>query len=161
MVTDSITAGKRADGITQTVGEGSQRRRQRVVVVGAGAAGLSAAWLLCKHHDVTVVDGSSWTGGHAHTAWVDEEKQLLLSGSRAGEFSTAEEKPLAVDTGFIVYNETTYPNFTAWMNLLGISTQATDMSFAVSRNEGNFEYAGGSFSGNARLSSAFICQFLR
>ena len=147
MVTDSITAGKRAERKTRAAEKGSQRRRQRVVVVGAGAAGLSAAWLLCRHHDVTVVDSSGWAGGHAHTAWVDEEKQSLLAGSVARESNAAEDRPLAVDTGFIVYNEATYPNFTAWMNLLGVSTQATDMSFAVSRNQGDFEYAGGSFSG--------------
>ncbi len=98
---------------------------KRIAVVGAGAAGLSAAWLLSKAHAVTLLEQDSRLGGHAHTA----------SPEGFGD--------LCVDTGFIVYNEPCYPNFTAWMAELDVRTEASDMSFAVSRDDGNFEYAGG------------------
>jgi len=147
MLTDSITTGKREEDIERPASSNFQQGRKRVVIVGSGAAGLSAAWLLRKNHNVTVIDSSSWSGGHAHTAWVEEEKQTLIESPCANQISSGAESSLAVDTGFIVYNEVTYPNFTAWMKLLGVSTQATDMSFAVSRNEGDFEYAGGTFTG--------------
>jgi len=147
MLTDSNTAGKREEHPEQVLRDASECGRKRVAVVGAGAAGLSAAWLLGKRHDVTLIEGSSWSGGHAHTAWIDETSQSLVDATDAYQAVDDAGQSLAVDTGFIVYNELTYPNFTAWMKSLAVSTQATDMSFAVSRNEGNFEYAGGSLSG--------------
>ncbi len=123
-------------------------RSLRVAVVGSGAAGLSAAWLLSQKHNVVVFEANDWVGGHAHSAFVDQAKQQLISGAPVdGESVNAASNQLVVDTGFIVYNESTYPNFTAWMNLLGAPTQATDMSFAVSRGDGAFEYAGGPLPG--------------
>lgn len=100
-----------------------------VVVLGSGAAGLSAAWLLSKRHKVTLLEKEDRLGGHAHTATIHRDM-------KAG---TA----LKVDTGFIVYNEPSYPNLTRWFDAMGIATQNSEMSFAVSRNDGDFEYAGG------------------
>ena len=100
-----------------------------VAVVGAGAAGLSAAWLLARGHRVTLLERDDRLGGHAHTARVDGV------GPRGA--------PLRIDTGFIVYNEPCYPNLVAWFAALGVETAPSDMSFAVSRDGGNFEYAGG------------------
>ncbi len=99
-----------------------------IAVIGAGAAGLSASWLLSQSHQVTLIEQESRLGGHAHTAVVDGD-----SGA-AG---------LCVDTGFIVYNELNYPNLVAWFEAMGVATETSDMSFAVSRDAGGFEYAGG------------------
>ena len=96
-----------------------------IAVVGAGAGGLAAAWLLSRGHKVTLLDQEDRLGGHAHTATLE---------GHGGQ---------CVDTGFIVFNEPCYPNFTAWMSHLGVSTEPSDMSFAVSREDGGFEYAGG------------------
>lgn len=93
----------------------------RIAVVGAGISGLSAAWLLSQRHDVTLFEGEARLGGHS---------------------STVEAAGVPVDTGFIVYNEATYPNLTALFAALKVTTRATDMSFAVSLDGGRLEYAG-------------------
>ncbi|MGF9564341.1 NAD(P)/FAD-dependent oxidoreductase [Neorhizobium sp. JUb45] len=100
--------------------------RLNIAVVGSGISGLSAAWLLSQHHDVTVFEAGDRIGGHSNT----------VAFESAGG-------PVAVDTGFIVYNEVTYPNLTALFSLLAVPTVASSMSFAVSLNEGAFEYSGG------------------
>lgn len=99
-----------------------------IVVVGAGAAGLSASWLLSKRHRVSLVELEPRLGGHAHSAFVSQDSS---------------NRDLTIDTGFIVYNELNYPNLVAWFKAMGIETQDSDMSFAVSREGGGFEYAGG------------------
>lgn len=104
----------------------SPKRRLDIAVVGAGISGLSAAWLLSQAHDVTLYEAEPRLGGHAHTR------------DAAG---------LAVDTGFIVYNTPTYPNLTALFEHLGVATQATDMSFAVSLDGGKLEYSGANLPG--------------
>ena len=99
---------------------------QKVGIVGTGIAGMSAAWLLSKHHKVTIFEKDDRIGGHTNT--VD------LGG-------------LGVDTGFIVYNVKNYPNLIALFDHLGVTTQSTDMSFGVSVDHGAFEYSGGSLPG--------------
>lgn len=103
--------------------------RLRIAVIGSGISGLSAAWLCAKHHHVTLYEKEPRFGGHANTVRV--------------ETSTG---PLAIDTGFIVYNSNNYPNLTALFDHLGVETAASDMSFSVSMNHGQFEYSGGRFS---------------
>src|SRR5688500_19505307 len=95
-------------------------------IVGSGISGLAAAWLLTKRHKVTLYEASEWIGGHSQTV---------------------EALGVPVDTGFIVYNEATYPNLTALFAHLGVETRATSMSFAVSLDEGRLEYAGGTRGG--------------
>lgn len=96
-----------------------------IAVVGSGISGLSAAWLLSSRHRVTLYESAARAGGHSNTVTVQ------FPG-----MSTP------VDTGFIVYNEATYPNLTAMFAHLGVKTAASDMSFAVSLDDGRLEYAG-------------------
>ncbi len=97
---------------------------QKIAVIGSGIAGLSAAWLLSKQHQVTLYEADSRIGGHSHTVTVED----------AGETT-------AVDTGFIVYNETNYPNLKALFEHLSVPTQPAFMSFAVSMDDGALEYS--------------------
>jgi predicted NAD/FAD-binding protein len=97
-----------------------------IAVVGSGIAGMSAAWLLSRRHRVTMYEADDWIGGHSHTV-------------QAGE--------IPVDTGFIVYNERTYPNLTALFAHLGVATKPTDMGFAASLSGGRLEYAGTGLAG--------------
>ena len=98
--------------------------RLNVAVVGSGIAGLSAAWLLSERHNVTLFEADNRLGGHAHTA--------EAPGLRG---------PVPVDTGFIVYNEGNYPNFTALLAHLGVPSLNADMSLSVSLDDGAFEYS--------------------
>jgi predicted NAD/FAD-binding protein len=99
--------------------------RMRIAVVGAGIAGLGAAWLLKGRHEVTIFERNGRLGGHSNTIEVE-------SGGAT----------LGVDTGFVVYNERNYPHLTRMFRHLGVETQPTDMSFAASVDDGRVEYAG-------------------
>jgi uncharacterized protein len=101
------------------------RDKLDIAVIGTGIAGMSAAWLLSGTHHVTVYEQADRLGGHSNTVDVP---------GPAG--------PVAVDTGFIVYNEQTYPNLTALFRYLDVPTNPSDMSFAVSLRGGALEYAG-------------------
>ena len=98
----------------------------KVAVVGGGVSGLSAAWLLAKTCDVTLYEAEPRLGGHSDTFDWDGTP---------------------VDCGFIVYNERTYPNLSALFACLGVKTRESDMSFAVSIDDGAIEYSGAGFRG--------------
>ena len=100
-----------------------------IAVIGSGISGMSAAWLLSHRHRVTVYESEDRLGGHSHT--VDAPSRDRRTG--------ADETP--VDMGFIVYNQTNYPNLTALFEHLGVQTKATDMTFSVSLDDGALEYA--------------------
>ena len=96
----------------------------KIAVVGSGVAALSSAWLLSQRHRVTVYEKADRLGGHSNT---------VVAETPEGE--------VAVDTGFICFNDATYPNLIALFDKLGVTSRATDMSFAVSLDQGRFEYA--------------------
>src|ERR1019366_1771091 len=96
---------------------------QRIAIVGSGIAGLSAAQVLHPAHEITVFEADHRVGGHANTVAVHEAEQTL-----------------AIDTGFIVYNERNYPAFTAMLEALGVATQPSEMSFSVSSLLSGLEY---------------------
>jgi uncharacterized protein len=98
----------------------------RIAVIGTGIAGNAAAWTLSKRYPITVYDRELRPGGHSHTVTIDYDGT-----------------PVAVDIGFIVYNESNYPDLTALFAHLGVETVASCMSFAVSADAGRFEWKGG------------------
>lgn len=98
--------------------------RKKIAILGSGVSGLSAFWLLSKTHDVTLFEQGDYAGGHSNTVEVGDNQ------------------PVAVDTGFIVYNEQAYPNLTRLFQTLGVATKPTEMTFAVSTGGGALQYAG-------------------
>lgn len=98
----------------------------RIAVVGAGVSGLVCARTLARAHEVSVFEADTRPGGHSHTIRVDlaDETHML-------------------DTGFLVFNDRNYPNFSALMVELGVASQPSDMSFSVSSASPAFEYRGG------------------
>jgi predicted NAD/FAD-binding protein len=101
------------------------QQRQKIAVIGTGISGLSAAWLLNQHHDVTVYEQNDYIGGHSNTTEIDIDGQAI-----------------SVDTGFIVYNPINYPNLVALFEHLNVPTKTSEMSFAASLGNGSLEYSG-------------------
>ncbi|MBB5786637.1 NAD(P)/FAD-dependent oxidoreductase [Jiangella mangrovi] len=101
--------------------------RPSVAVIGSGVAGLTAAHLLQRRYDVHLFEADDRLGGHAHTHDVP--------GPDGGA-------PIAVDSGFLVHNERTYPQLVRLFGELGIATTETDMSMSVSCRSCGLEYAG-------------------
>jgi len=99
----------------------------KIAIVGTGISGLTAAYLLNREHDIVVFEKNDYVGGHTHTHDVKTN-----------------ESSLAVDSGFIVYNEVTYPNFIKLLDQLGVQRQKTTMGFSVKSVKKNLEYAGNS-----------------
>ncbi|MFM2129560.1 MAG: hypothetical protein RL477_1106 [Pseudomonadota bacterium] len=100
-------------------------RRERVAVIGSGAAGLAAAWSLSTRDEVRLFEAEASLGGHSNTVTIDGN-----SG------------PVAVDTGFIVFNPVNYPILCRAFDCLGVATQPSEMSFSLSCDNGGFEYSG-------------------
>ncbi|WP_421222121.1 NAD(P)/FAD-dependent oxidoreductase [Aeromonas enteropelogenes] len=98
--------------------------KRKIAIVGSGISGLTAGFLLHKQHDITLFEAAPTLGGH--TATVDVEQD----GRR-----------YAIDTGFIVFNDRTYPNFLALLARIGVARQPAEMSFSVKSPEG-LEYNG-------------------
>jgi predicted NAD/FAD-binding protein len=99
----------------------------KVAVIGTGIAGNVAAWHLNKHHEITVYEANDYIGGHTHTHRVQ-----------------VGEGEINVDSGFIVFNEKTYPHFISLLDELGVEKQKTDMSFSFHSEATGFEYCGSS-----------------
>lgn len=97
----------------------------KIAVIGAGISGLTAAYSLSEHHQVTVFEAGDYPGGHTAT------KSVEVNG-----------KKFEVDTGFIVYNDWTYPHFIELLDKLGVASQATSMGFSAFKQDGSFYYSG-------------------
>ena len=97
----------------------------KVAVVGTGIAGLTTAAGLAERHELTVFEAADWIGGHTNTVDVEEDGGIV-----------------AVDTGFIVFNDWTYPNFIALLRKLGVAWQASNMSFSLQCEKTGLEYNG-------------------
>ena len=102
----------------------------KLAVIGSGISGLSAFWLLAKKHNVTFYEKDNRAGGHSNTVILESEKGMI-----------------PVDTGFIVFNEKNYPNLVHFFGNLGVATHDSEMSFSISRNNGEYEYSGRNLTG--------------
>jgi len=117
----------------------------KIAIIGSGISGLTAAYLLNRKHDVTIFEANDYIGGHTHTHKVN------IDG-----------KKYSVDTGFIVYNERTYPNFIKLLDLLNVERQLSTMGFSVKSISKDYEYAGESLNSLfAKRSNIFRFGFLR
>jgi len=102
----------------------------RIAVVGSGIAGMGAAWLLSRRHEVVLFEAADYLGGHTHTHDIE-----LADGRHA------------VDTGFIVFNESNYPLLTRLFAELGVRSRPTTMSFSVHDAASGLEYNAGTLAG--------------
>ena len=117
----------------------------KIAIIGSGISGLTTAYLLSRNHDIIMFEKNDYIGGHTHTHEIDHEG-----------------KSLSVDSGFIVYNERTYPNFIKLLDQLGVERQLTRMGFSVKSEKDDLEYAGHSLNGLfAQRSNIFRPSFIR
>jgi uncharacterized protein len=110
------------------------KTKKRVAIIGSGVSGLTCAHYLVAQHDITVFEANDYIGGHVNTIDV-----ALQDGKKA---KSSKVESSAIDTGFIVFNERTYPNFFRLLHELQVPFQATEMSFSVKNTVRAFEYNG-------------------
>ena len=96
--------------------------KPHVVIIGSGISGLSACWHLRNHARITLLEQGDYLGGHTHTHSLNIDEQAVR-----------------VDSGFIVFNDKTYPGLRNWFSTLDIACHPADMSFSVSLRDGEFE----------------------
>jgi predicted NAD/FAD-binding protein len=97
----------------------------KIAIIGTGISGMTTAWLLHREHDITVFEANAAIGGHTNTV------DVALA-----------DRAYAIDTGFIVFNDWTYPNFVKLLSDLGVASQPTTMSFSVKCDRTGLEYNG-------------------
>jgi predicted NAD/FAD-binding protein len=97
----------------------------KIAIIGSGIAGNVAAYHLCREHEITVFEAGDHIGGHTHTHVIEQD-----------------DRQVAVDTGFIVFNDWTYPKFIALLTELGVESQLSEMSFSVKCDTTGLEYNG-------------------
>lgn len=100
----------------------------RIAIIGSGIAGLGCAWFLHRRHEITVYEADDRIGGHSHTVDISEG-----------------DRTVSLDTGFMVYNEVTYPHLTRLFAALEVPTQPTSMSFSVQHGPSGVEWNGAGF----------------
>ncbi len=103
---------------------------QRIAIIGSGIAGMACAWYLRDYYDVTLIEQNNYIGGHTNTQLVNE------SG-----------RQIPIDTGFMVYNQNTYPNLLNLFAELGVDSVETDMSFGVNNLQNGLNYSSSGISG--------------
>ena len=120
----------------------------RIAIIGTGIAGMGAAWYLHRDHEITVFEADNRIGGHTNTVFVEEPGQ-----------------DIPIDTGFIVFNNHTYPRLTALFDALQVKVKKTDMSFAAQICDEHLEYCGSSlnklFAQRRRIFSPRYIRFLK
>jgi len=117
----------------------------KIGIVGTGISSMTAAHLLQDGNELTIFEANDYIGGHTHT--IDVER---------------EDERHAVDTGFIVFNDRTYPNFIKLLSKIGVESQDSEMSFSVSCDRSGLEYSGGNINGLfAQRSNLFRPSFHR
>ena len=97
----------------------------KIAIIGSGISGLTASYLLNRKHDITLFEKNDYIGGHTHTHEIEYKGKIWN-----------------IDSGFIVYNERTYPNFIKLLDILEVERQITRMGFSVKSLKKNLEYAG-------------------
>lgn len=103
----------------------SSATKNKIAIIGSGISGLTCAWLLRERYDVHLYESGDYIGGHTQTTDVD------VAG-----------RSYPVNTGFIVFNDWTYPNFIRLMQKLGVAAEDSDMSFSVKCERTGLEYNG-------------------
>lgn len=101
---------------------------ERIAIIGSGISGLGCAHFLHRQHDLTIFEAGAHIGGHTNTVAVQEG-----------------DREVCMDTGFMVYNEVTYPHLTRLFRELNVPTKKTDMSFSVQHGPSGVEWNGGGF----------------
>ena len=100
---------------------------ETIAIIGTGISGLGCAYFLQQRYQLTLYEKSDYVGGHSHTVSVNDE-----------------HGPVPIDTGFMTYNEVTYPNLTRLFRELGVASRPSSMSFSVQHMAGNLEFSGSS-----------------
>ena len=111
----------------------------KIAIIGSGIAGNVAAYHLNKEHDITVFEQNSYIGGHTHTHEITD-----TTGN------------LNIDTGFIVLNDRTYPNFIKLLKELDVDIQKTEMSFSVKCEQSSLEYNGNNLDTFVRSTQQYV-----
>ena len=117
----------------------------KVAIIGSGISGLTAGYLLNRKHDISIFEANDYIGGHTHTHEVK-----------------VKNRNYTIDSGFIVYNERTYPNFIKLLDQLGVERQLSTMGFSVKSTNEDYEYSGESINSLfAKRSNIFRAGFLK
>lgn len=118
--------------------------KKKLAIIGSGISGLTCGYYLSKKYDLTLFEAADYIGGHTHTVRVQKEDEVA-----------------DIDTGFIVFNDRTYPHFISLMSEIGVDFQPTEMSFSVRNDSINLEYNGHSVTSLfAQRSNFFRLSFL-
>ena len=117
----------------------------KIAIIGSGISGLTAGYLLNRNHDISIFEANDYIGGHTHTHQIE-----------------LDDNNYSIDTGFIVYNERTYPNFIKLLDQLEVERQLSTMGFSVKSINEDYEYSGESLNTLfAKRSNIFRIGFLR